>query len=87
MTRPRLSSWECLSGNRSGRPEIRDDTTQALPTTELGLTGLTCSGGGIRSAAFCLGVLQGLQSRKVIDDMDYLSTDFFADMQAINPNV
>jgi len=38
------------------------------------LAGITCSGGGIRSASFCLGVLQGLQFKKTLDRMDYLST-------------
>src|SRR5262245_19754029 len=60
--------------NRSNRAEIPERTEGVLPTTALALTGLTCSGGGIRSAAFCLGVLQGLQSKNVIGHMDYLST-------------
>ncbi|TPN85745.1 hypothetical protein FJ987_10650 [Mesorhizobium sp. CU2] len=45
------------------------------------LTGLALSGGGIRSAAFCLGVLQGLDAsipdkdgRRTLDNFDYLST-------------
>ena len=44
------------------------------------LTGLALSGGGVRSAAFCLGVLQGLDAQKpngspqVLDAFDYLST-------------
>jgi predicted acylesterase/phospholipase RssA len=44
------------------------------------LTGLALSGGGIRSAAFCLGALQALDSLtddpepNVIDAVDYLST-------------
>jgi hypothetical protein len=60
--------------NRTTRPKIPDSPTKSMPTTALGLTGLACSGGGIRSAAFCLGVLQGLQSKDVILHMDYLST-------------
>ncbi|NKJ92818.1 hypothetical protein GFM14_14625 [Rhizobium leguminosarum bv. viciae] len=43
-------------------------------TTENGLVGLALSGGGQRSAAFCLGVLQGLQSKDFIKHVDYLST-------------
>jgi hypothetical protein len=58
--------------NAMGRAQIGAGTND--PTTELELTGLACSGGGIRSASFCLGVLQGLQSKSVIDKMDYLST-------------
>jgi hypothetical protein len=60
--------------NRTRRPRIPDQTGDVAPTTALGLTGLACSGGGIRSASFCLGVLQGLQSKDVIRHMDYLST-------------
>ncbi|UDF30471.1 UNVERIFIED_ORG: patatin-like phospholipase family protein [Roseateles sp. XES5] len=37
-------------------------------------TGLALSGGGIRSAAFSLGVLQALKVRKVFDRIDFLST-------------
>ncbi len=36
--------------------------------------GLSLSGGGIRSAAFSLGVLQALNARKMLLDFDYLST-------------
>jgi predicted acylesterase/phospholipase RssA len=38
------------------------------------LTGLALSGGGIRSASFNLGVLQGLSERNVLWIFDYLST-------------
>ena len=60
--------------NRGKRQKIPDKIGSLLPTTALDLTGLACSGGGIRSASFCLGVLQGLQSKDVIEQMDYLST-------------
>jgi predicted acylesterase/phospholipase RssA len=36
--------------------------------------GLAFSGGGIRSATFCLGVLQALAARKKLASFDYLST-------------
>jgi hypothetical protein len=38
------------------------------------LTGLAISGGGIRSASFALGVLQGLNKYRVLRRVDYLST-------------
>lgn len=38
------------------------------------LKGLALSGGGIRSATFCLGVLQQLHRRGVLKHFDYLST-------------
>jgi hypothetical protein len=37
-------------------------------------TALCISGGGIRSATFALGIIQGLASSKVLDKFDYLST-------------
>ncbi|MGA8272941.1 MAG: acyltransferase [Candidatus Sulfotelmatobacter sp.] len=42
--------------------------------TELGLMGLCFSGGGIRSATFNLGILQGLAELKLLRCFDYLST-------------
>jgi Patatin-like phospholipase/Domain of Unknown Function (DUF1080) len=38
------------------------------------LVGLAFSGGGIRSATFCLGVLQALARLKLLEKFDYLST-------------
>ena len=38
------------------------------------LTGLCLSGGGIRSATFCLGVIQGMANRGLLPCFDYLST-------------
>ncbi len=46
-----------------------------LPTpVPLNLNGLCLSGGGIRSAAVCLGALQALNANRAIDCVDYLST-------------
>ena len=44
------------------------------PTEGTELIGLALSGGGIRSAAFCLGALQALDEEKVLGRVDYLST-------------
>src|SRR6185369_17798932 len=41
---------------------------------DMHLTGLTFSGGGIRSATFCLGILQGLANLGLLKRFDYLST-------------
>ena len=38
------------------------------------LSALCFSGGGIRSATFCLGAVQGLASKGLLDKFDYLST-------------
>ena len=66
------------------RPERRtlDPSVPPEPTLEValrqaqaeGLSALCLSGGGIRSASFALGVLEGLCRRGLIDDLDYLST-------------
>jgi hypothetical protein len=44
------------------------------PPKDAHVVGLAHSGGGIRSAAFCLGVLQALDATKVLKQVDYLST-------------
>ena len=44
------------------------------PTEDANLIGLALSGGGIRSAAFCLGVLQALHADTILQRVDYLST-------------
>jgi predicted acylesterase/phospholipase RssA len=44
------------------------------PTVGSGLAGLALSGGGIRSASFCLGALQALDKVGVLENIDYLST-------------
>ncbi len=38
------------------------------------VVGLALSGGGIRSAAFCLGAMQALDTRGLIEKIDYLSS-------------
>ena len=43
-------------------------------TFDAGTTALCLSGGGIRSASFCLGVVQGLARRGLLARFDYLST-------------
>ena len=59
--------------NKTGRKAI-EANANSDPSTTQELAGITCSGGGIRSASFCLGVLQGLQSKQTLAHMDYLST-------------
>jgi len=48
--------------------------TLAERAFRLGLTALCLSGGGIRSAAFSLGVLQSLAQKRLLNEFDYLST-------------
>ncbi len=44
------------------------------PTTSHAMTGIALSGGGIRSASFCLGALQALNCADVVRSCSYLST-------------
>jgi hypothetical protein len=54
----------------------RDSTGEPvlLPEEGSNLIGLALSGGGIRSAAFCLGALQALDETEVLTQVDYIST-------------
>lgn len=55
--------------------ERRQQLTGTDPGAELNdVSGLAFSGGGIRSATFCLGIAQVLQRRKLLPQFDYLST-------------
>lgn len=53
--------------------EGADDKAIAA-AAEKSLVGLAFSGGGIRAAAFCLGVLQAFQAQRLMRYVDYLST-------------
>jgi predicted acylesterase/phospholipase RssA len=52
----------------------RDGTPVKRPKAGANVVGLALSGGGIRSAAFCLGAMQALQVHRIIEKIDYLST-------------
>lgn len=54
-----------------GKPDPDATRPQPVPCTA---TGLALSGGGIRSAAVCLGAMQALQARGRLPSIDYLST-------------
>lgn len=60
--------WRVIEQQRLSRNDGRqnDDAKQ--------ITGLAISGGGIRSASFALGVLQGLNKHDILRKVDYLST-------------
>jgi hypothetical protein len=53
---------------------LRDGTPVMRPKPGSDVIGLALSGGGIRSAAFCLGAIQSLEVRGLIEKLDYLST-------------
>jgi Patatin-like phospholipase len=72
---------ETSSAKRPGvkeRPEETRDTDQGPKALrhaqDLELAGLSFSGGGIRSATFGLGILQGLADMGLLHRFDYLST-------------
>lgn len=64
------AEWEDVRARRAAH-DLENDTTADTPDN---LKGLALSGGGIRSATFCLGVLQQLHRRGFLKHFDYLST-------------
>ncbi len=56
------------------RRGLDTSTLKGPPSTGQGLGGLALSGGGIRAASFCLGVVQGLDKNGILKSIDYLST-------------
>jgi hypothetical protein len=65
---------EELAAIRGAPSMAGDETALRQRAGELGLSALCLSGGGIRSAAFCLGVLQALARGGLLGEFDYLST-------------
>jgi hypothetical protein len=57
-----------------GDPVSGSPRAPSRAAAELNLFGVALSGGGIRSATFNLGVLQGLATNRLLRDVDYLST-------------
>jgi hypothetical protein len=47
---------------------------EQTPTVANGLIGISLSGGGIRSATFCLGALQAMNESGILQNVNYLST-------------
>src|SRR6266576_2772934 len=57
-----------------GRAKLDGDACIGAGGKVLDAVGLALSGGGVRSAAFSLGVLQALNHYNVLRNVDYLST-------------
>ncbi len=55
-------------------PQHVNATPEYLERGVFSTIGLALSGGGIRSAAFCLGVMQALAKQGIMKQVDYLST-------------
>jgi len=64
---------DALALDAQGRPAATEADVRAAHF-EAGTTALCLSGGGIRSASLCLGVVQGLARRDLLSKFDYLST-------------
>jgi hypothetical protein len=50
------------------------ESHRITPSTRFGVAGLAISGGGIRSATFAMGVLQGLANHDLLKSIDWIST-------------
>jgi predicted acylesterase/phospholipase RssA len=65
----RKEQSKVIARRRSHQPGLTREEAEVAPTV-----GLALSGGGIRSATFCLGVCQHLAKSKLLRKIDYLST-------------
>lgn len=65
---------DLLAAQRAQKSAAAPPDDSYLRAREMTLAGLAFSGGGIRSATFNLGFLQGLANRRVLHGFDYLST-------------
>lgn len=63
-----------LNAARADGASPDDRALDPKPTIKNDLVGLACSGGGIRSASFSLGVIQQLICKGLFSKIDYLST-------------
>ena len=64
--------WPPPRSDSSGKPRQAKDVYDVAADEQL--AGLGLSGGGIRSATFCLGILQTLASHNLIGKFDYISS-------------
>ncbi|WP_210517542.1 patatin-like phospholipase family protein [Hymenobacter terricola] len=77
ITARRAALYPTPVGKAEAGPELHPFAPGPGPTVMAGraeLLGLALSGGGIRSATFCLGVVQALAQRGWLPRLDYLST-------------
>lgn len=62
------------AGQGSALKECADQKSERLDALQMHLSGLAISGGGIRSATFALGLLQGFADLDLLKRFDYIST-------------
>src|SRR6478609_4469160 len=65
---------QAINSRRVALGDVRFGKTYAVGNRTIDVVGLALSGGGIRSSAVCLGVLQALNHHDLIRRIDYLST-------------
>ena len=65
---------ETASATRGDKNVLPEREPIMRPTAGSNVIGVALSGGGIRSASFCLGALQALDKAAVLQNVDYLST-------------
>lgn len=63
-----------IGARRRWRSGATEEAELSAPCPPENLAGLALSGGGIRSATYCLGLLQGLAELKLLRAFDYVST-------------
>src|SRR5947209_12705479 len=66
--------YEVLRGAKLSKPSSVKELQREMDKEEVPLSSLCISGGGIRSATFALGILQGLAEKGLLGRFDYLST-------------
>src|SRR6266568_2533144 len=82
---PGICSWQDVLAGEHAAINLRRPHLPILPARDsekadfgnrgqFNTIGLALSGGGIRSAAFCLGAVQALASHQIFEKVDYLST-------------
>ena len=74
MTGVPIANFEQVVAGESEQLGKRREAAGIEPPASRGLTGLALSGGGIRSAAFCLGIVQALAEKGIFPYIDYLSS-------------
>jgi predicted acylesterase/phospholipase RssA len=63
-----------INASEAGAVKQRRLNLDVMAKPDMNAVGLGLSGGGIRSATFCLGVTQVLAKRNLLKDVDFLST-------------
>jgi hypothetical protein len=70
----RISNYRDINSSEATEIQARRKHYNINKAEKTDAVGLSLSGGGIRSATFCLGVVQVLSDKKLMKDFDYLST-------------